>query len=66
MQNQEKVFAESRAEQVGSSHAPLFTAEVILKSKQSSSVFLRTEGLAKRKKDAEQTAFYKLVQLLCS
>ncbi|KAI8371068.1 hypothetical protein BD560DRAFT_489587 [Blakeslea trispora] len=65
-QPHEKVFAESRAEQVGPSHAPLFTAEVILKSKQSSSVFLRTEGLAKRKKDAEQTAFYKLVQLLCS
>ncbi|OBZ82716.1 hypothetical protein A0J61_09233 [Choanephora cucurbitarum] len=66
VQNQEKVFAESRAEQVGPSHAPLFTAEVILKSKQSSSVYLRTEGLAKRKKDAEQTAFFKLVQLLCT
>ncbi|RCH79623.1 hypothetical protein CU098_004647, partial [Rhizopus stolonifer] len=64
VQNQDKVFCKVKSEQMGPSHAPLFTVEVVLKSKFDSQVFIKTNGIAKRKKDADQLAFCKLVEII--
>jgi hypothetical protein len=64
VQHQDIVHVDVKAQQGGPSHGPVFNALVTLRSKLKPQVFLKTEGMAKRKKDAEQMAFSKLIQLL--
>ncbi|KAG2233021.1 hypothetical protein INT48_007597, partial [Thamnidium elegans] len=58
--NQEKVQCDYVTRQVGPSHEPVFSAEVVLKSKEYGNVVITTDGVAKKKKDAECVAFQKL------
>ncbi|KAI8051842.1 hypothetical protein BDF21DRAFT_432215 [Thamnidium elegans] len=62
--NQEKVQCDYVTRQVGPSHEPVFSAEVVLKSKEYGNVVITTDGVAKKKKDAECVAFQKLVNIL--
>lgn len=64
VQNQDKVQCDYLTRQVGPSHEPVFSAEVVLKSKQYGNVIITTDGVAKKKKDAECVAFQKLVVTL--
>jgi hypothetical protein len=64
LQHQDILHVEVKSQQGGSSHSPFFSAVVILKSKSKPQAFLKTEGMSKRKKDAEQMAFAKLIELL--
>ncbi|KAI7893193.1 uncharacterized protein EV154DRAFT_479632 [Mucor mucedo] len=64
LQNGEKVSCESETKQVGPPHGPVFSARVILKSKRYANVFIITEGVSRKKKDAECHAFHKLVNIL--
>lgn len=63
-QHKDVIYADVKSQQGGSSHNPFFNAIVTLKSKLKPQLFLKTEGMAKRKKDAEQMAFTKLIELL--
>ncbi|KAL9540669.1 hypothetical protein MBANPS3_009553 [Mucor bainieri] len=51
-------------QQGGDSHTPFFHAQVVLHSRTKSNVFLKTEGHGRRKKDAEQQAFNKMIELV--
>ncbi|KAI9255337.1 hypothetical protein EDC94DRAFT_617366 [Helicostylum pulchrum] len=62
--NQDKVQCDYLTRQVGAAHAPVFSAEVVLKSKQYGNVIITADGVAKKKKDAECVAFQKLVIIL--
>lgn len=64
VQNQDKVQCDYLTRQVGPSHEPVFSAEVVLKSKQYGNVIITADGVAKKKKDAECVAFQKLVKIL--
>lgn len=64
LQNGDKVACESETKQVGPPHSPVFSAKVILKSKRYGNVFIITEGVSRKKKDAECHAFHKLVNIL--
>ncbi|KAI9484173.1 MAG: hypothetical protein EXX96DRAFT_648802 [Benjaminiella poitrasii] len=61
---EEDVQVDIRTQTGGSSHDPIFFAEVALKSTKKPEIFLKTNGTARRKKDAEQAAFYELIALL--
>lgn len=61
---QEILHVDIQTAQTGSSHSPLFHAQVVLKSKTKPNVFLKTEGVAQRKKDAEQQAFQRLIHII--
>lgn len=64
LQNSDKVQCESAIYQVGPPHGPVFSAKIVLKSKRYGNVFIITEGVSRKKKDAECHAFHKLVNIL--
>ncbi|KAG2194843.1 hypothetical protein INT47_007905 [Mucor saturninus] len=45
----------------GPPHAPIFHTELTLQSKKYANVFIRTKGIARKKKEAEVEAFHRLV-----
>lgn len=59
--NGDKIECNGETKQVGSSHNPVFSATVVLKSKEYGNVLIQTDGVATRKKDAERAAYHKLV-----
>lgn len=59
--NGDKMECNGETLSVGLPHAPVFSAKVRLQSKEYKNVFIITEGVATRKKDAECAAYHKLV-----
>lgn len=64
VQHQDELLVDISTQQGGDNHTPLFHAEVVLRSKTKINVFLKTEGHGRRKKDAEQQAFNKMIELV--
>ncbi|KAK4520002.1 uncharacterized protein ATC70_010246 [Mucor velutinosus] len=64
VQRQDELQVNISIQQGGDSHTPLFHAEVVLRSKTKANVFLKTEGHGRRKKDAEQQAFNKMIEIV--
>lgn len=50
----------------GSSHGLVFTTQVTLQSKEYSNGIIQLQGFARKKKEAEVQAFYRLICLLVS
>lgn len=63
-QNTDKLIVESKTAQVGPPHAPVFSVVVILRSREYAVCTVKTEAIARRKKDAEMHAFHKLVCMM--
>ena len=64
VQHQDEMRVDITIQQGGDSHTPMFHAEVVLRSKTKNNVFIKTEGQGRRKKDAEQQAFNKMIEIV--
>lgn len=64
VQHQDELLVNIAIQQGGDSHTPLFHAQVVLCSKTKQNVFLTTEGYGRKKKDAEQQAFNKMIEIV--
>ena len=64
VQHQDEMRVDITIQQGGDSHTPMFYAEVVLRSKTKNNVFIKTEGHGRRKKDAEQQAFNKMIEIV--
>ncbi|KAG1094818.1 hypothetical protein G6F42_018680 [Rhizopus arrhizus] len=64
VQHQDELMVDITVQQGGDSHTPLFQAQVVLRSKTKTNVFIKTEGHGRRKRDAEQQAFNKMIEIV--
>lgn len=64
VQHQDEMRVDITIQQGGDSHTPMFHAEVVLRSKTKNNVFIKTDGHGRRKKDAEQQAFNKMIEIV--
>ncbi|GAN03943.1 hypothetical protein MAM1_0051d03399 [Mucor ambiguus] len=64
VQHQDELFVDITVQQGGDSHTPIFRSEVVLRSKTKLNAFLKTEGHGRRKRDAEQQAFNKMIEIV--
>ena len=64
VQHQDELLVDIAIQQGGDSHTPLFHAKVVLRSKTKPNAFLTTEGCGRKKKDAEQQAFNKMIEIV--
>ncbi|KAI8987734.1 hypothetical protein BDF20DRAFT_998307 [Mycotypha africana] len=64
MKYNDKVDVESKVDQIGDAHCPLFSSEVVVKYNKHPAYFIRCYGMARRKKEAERMAWSQLVNLI--